>query len=148
MRKGFKNKQVSNVKFYFKLHLLSSIHRAAFKSITEKNYAQPAALYEMAVLAWIDTQQPARRYRPAATRICPDIVSREFARDPSSLPTSGNEEKETACWIHKKTNECEDWLKSITRWEKPFLFDIRIRIKVQRSMETLRWFKSKKGWEI
>jgi hypothetical protein len=96
-------------------------------NIEKYHYAQPAAIYEMAVLAWMDAQQLERRYRKAG-----DL----------------REQLEIDRWIRTKMSECDRWLDRVTTWEESFMFETRIRIKVQTSKETLQWFKKEKGWEI
>jgi hypothetical protein len=105
------------------------LHRLAFKGPTKDDYAQPAATYEMAVLAWVEAENPKLRKQ----------LSSEDAKE---LEIG---EKETKEWRRKKVEECEAWLDKVAKWEA-FVLDARIGMRVQTGMDTLRWVKRENGW--
>ncbi|OTA99837.1 hypothetical protein M426DRAFT_16068 [Hypoxylon sp. CI-4A] len=96
-----------------------AMDRLVFKGPTKDDYALPAAHYEMAVLAWVEVQQP---------------EARKEAND-------GDEGE----WLREKTEECQSWLDKVAKWEA-YILDARIGMRVQTGMDTLRWYKRERGW--
>ncbi|KAI0126082.1 breast cancer protein [Xylariales sp. AK1849] len=115
-----------------------SIDRLAFKGPTKDDYAQPAATYEMAALAWVEAQRPELRMQPR-----PD-TARSVKTDTTVSPE--DEKRAIDAWRRKKTDECQSWLEKVAKWEA-FVLDARIGMRVQTGTNTLRWFKRENGWE-
>ncbi|KAI1846654.1 hypothetical protein JX266_007227 [Neoarthrinium moseri] len=105
-----------------------AIDKLAFKGATKDDYAQPAATYELAVLAWVEVQKPEMR----------QTVDDEKSAD--------GEKKEIEDWRRKKTDECQAWLDKVAKWEA-YVLDARIGMRVQTGMDTLRWYKRENGWD-
>ncbi|KAI0172205.1 hypothetical protein GGR52DRAFT_458764 [Hypoxylon sp. FL1284] len=96
-----------------------AMDKFAFKGPTKDDYVQPAATYEMAVLAWAEVQKPELRRK--------------------------TDETEEEDWLREKTDECQSWLEKVAKWEA-FVLDARIGMRVQTAMDTLRWYKREHGW--
>lgn len=82
----------------------------------------------MAVLAWVEVQQPELRKTAAVGSV-----------------TTGDEKKDIDARQHKKTDECQMWLDKCAGWGS-YILDARIGMRVQTGMDTLRWFKRDRGW--
>lgn len=54
-------------------------------------------------------------------------------------------EENIAAYRKKKMEECEAQLEKVKAWEA-FVLDVRIGLRVQSGLETLKWFKGKMGW--
>ncbi|KAL7628409.1 Mitochondrial outer membrane protein iml2 [Parahypoxylon ruwenzoriense] len=99
-----------------------------FRGATKDDYPLPAANYELAVLAWIEVQNPEARR---------DVIAE------GDTPEDREEEEEE--WLREKTEECQSWLEKVAAWET-FVLDARIGMRVQTGMDTIRWFKRERGW--
>ncbi|KAH8168742.1 mitochondrial outer membrane protein IML2 [Sarocladium implicatum] len=97
-------------------HLIK-VDRAHFKGITD-DYILPTAIYEEAVLAWLECCKP-----------------------PAELSA-----EETAAYRRRKLEECEALLEQVRGWES-YSMDARIGMRVQSGFETLAWFRTKMGWK-
>lgn len=93
-------------------------NRTLFKGDNRDDWAAPAAHYELAVLAWKES--------------C----------DPQCWPTAT---KEVEAYRRAKVAECEKYLDQVRNWEA-FVLDARVGMKVQTGLDTIAWFKGKKGW--
>lgn len=100
-------------------------HRTAFDGKIHDDWAQPAAAYEMGVLAWMEVGQPGLK----------------------RLTTSSSSASKTDMdvWRRKKIGECQSWLDKCAGWGN-YLLDARIGIRVQTGMDTLKWYKRTNGW--
>ncbi|KAM0806562.1 putative Breast cancer protein [Seiridium cardinale] len=110
-----------------------AIDKTAFDGKIHDDWAQPAAAYEMAVLAWVEVEQPELRKKTVGTSI------------KSTGSATNGELKETDVWRRKKADECQAWLDKCAGWGS-YILDARIGMRVQTGMDTLRWYKRSKGW--
>lgn len=103
----------------------------------------------MAVLAWVDVQQPERRHNKAsADKVSADGVTADPSPESTSPSlASDDDQKEVDTWVRQKTDECHNWLDKAAKWET-YVLETRIGMRVQTGMDTLRWFKRDKGWEV
>lgn len=92
---------------------------AHFKGITD-DYILPTAIYEEAVLAWLECCNPPPK----------DLTRPE----------------EVAAFRRRKLEECEALLEQVRGWES-YSMDARIGMRVQSGFETLAWFRGKMGWK-
>ncbi|KAH6646567.1 breast cancer protein [Truncatella angustata] len=107
------------------LKTVLAIDKSAFDGKIHDDWAQPAAAYEMGVLAWVEVEQPGLR-RPTTS--------------------SRNANKtDIDVWRRKKTDECQNWLDKCAAWGS-YILDARIGMRVQTGMDTLRWYKRTMGW--
>ncbi|ORY62405.1 breast cancer protein [Pseudomassariella vexata] len=104
-----------------------TIDKLVFKGPTKDDYALPSAHYEMAAVAWAEVQH--QRLQLKISGITRDSV----------------EGKDADAQLMKKTAECHDWLDKVVKWEG-FVLDIRIGMRVQTGMDTLKWFRREQGW--
>lgn len=86
---------------------------AAFRGTGKEDYVMPAAVHELAVIAWDECCSP-----PAGT---PD---------------------EVAAYRRAKLNACQAELDKAKAWE-PFVLEARLGMRVQCGLETLAWFRRK-----
>lgn len=105
------------------------VDKIAFKGPLKDDYPQPAAHYEMAVLAWAEVQNP------------PALNGSSKGGDPEKDASEINDE-----WCRKKATECESWLNKVSNWEA-YVLDARFGMRVQTGNNTLQWYKRHKGWE-
>jgi hypothetical protein len=89
------------------------------------DYPLPAAHYEMAVLAWVEVQNPALRK-----------TANEADGD------QGLDENE---WRRKKTDECESWLDTVSKWEA-YILDARFGMRLNTGLDTIKWYRREHGW--
>lgn len=75
---------------------------------------------------------------PAATYELGAIAWEECCHPPSSA-------EDKLAYRKKKLEECEEYLDTVKNWES-YLLDMRIGLKVQSGIETIKWFKGKMGW--
>lgn len=97
-------------------YLLTCLRSSLFKGPSKNDYVLPAGIYEIGAIAW-----------------------EECCADPPA------EETDVNAYRRRKTEECEAQLMKVMGWEA-FALDIRIGLRMQSGMETLRWFKAKNGW--
>ena len=91
--------------------------RYDFKGPTKDDYVMPAAIQEMAAIAWAECGSP------------PEGSAKEVEE-----------------YRKKKLQECQEHLDNVKGWER-YLLDARIGMRVQSGLETLAWFRKKMGWE-
>lgn len=77
----------------------------------------PAAIHEVAAIAWAECGQP-----------------------PSDLDAS-----QTEAYQKEKVKECEDNLEKARLWEA-YVLDARMGMRIQCGLATLAWYRKKKGW--
>ncbi|KAH8650092.1 breast cancer protein [Xylariales sp. PMI_506] len=117
-----------------------AVDKASFKGPTKDDYAQPAASYEMAVLAWLEVRKPELRTKTTS----PEATAEESTGEAANSETP-DEEKEIEDWQRKKTAECQEWLDKASKWEA-FVLDARVGMKVSTGNDTLRWFRKDRKW--
>lgn len=61
-------------------------------------------------------------------------------------PPESTEEATTA-YRKEKLEECEEHLEKVKNWEA-YILDMRIGLKVQSGIETIKWFRGKMGWTL
>ncbi|CAJ2512765.1 Uu.00g008840.m01.CDS01 [Anthostomella pinea] len=108
------------------------LDKLAFKGPTKDDYALPAATYEMAVLAWVEGQNPELR-KASNTAAEKGSVSSKTTR-------TGEE-----AWMRKKLDDCQSWLDKVAKWEA-FILDARVGMRVQTGLDTVRWYRREHGW--
>ncbi|RYP78613.1 hypothetical protein DL769_003174 [Monosporascus sp. CRB-8-3] len=116
------------------LQEVMAIDRALFKGGTKDDYPPAAAHYEMAVLAWIDVQNPGLREAAPASGTTP-------GGDSAGTGTPQSEEE----WRRKKLDECQAWLDTLSRWEA-FILDARFGMRINTGLDTIRWYRKEHGW--
>ncbi|KAI0163782.1 breast cancer protein [Pestalotiopsis sp. NC0098] len=104
-----------------------AIDKTAFDGKIHDDWAQPAAAYETAVLAWVELQNANKAETTASS--------------------NGDATKDTDAWRRQKTDECQSWLDKCAGWGT-YILDARIGMRVQTGMDTLRWYKRVKGWSL
>lgn len=92
--------------------------RTLFKGDNRDDWTAPAAHYELAVLAWKESCDPA----------C-------WPEDATQAET----------YRRDKVAECDKHLNEVRNWEA-FVLDARVGMKVQTGADTIAWLKGKKGW--
>ncbi|KAF2998325.1 Mitochondrial outer membrane protein iml2 [Neopestalotiopsis sp. 37M] len=107
------------------LKTVLAIDKTAFDGKIHDDWAQPAASYETAVLAWVELQNGNKGETP--------------------LSTNGDNAQDLDAWRRKKTEECQSWLDKCAGWGA-YVLDARIGMRVQTGMDTIRWYKRTKGW--
>lgn len=60
-------------------------------------------------------------------------------------PPEGSSAEDRLAYRKEKLEECEENLDKVKNWEA-YLLDMRVGLKVQSGIETLKWFKNKMGW--
>ncbi|KAK6196553.1 hypothetical protein LQW54_011442 [Pestalotiopsis sp. IQ-011] len=103
-----------------------AIDKTAFDGKIHDDWAQPAAAYETAVLAWVELQN---------------------ANKAEVASSNGDATKDTDAWRRQKTDECQSWLDKCAGWGT-YILDARIGMRVQTGMDTLRWYERVKGWSL
>lgn len=83
----------------------------------------------MAVLAWIDVQNPELRDKPASGPASTEGIP----------PPSGEE------WRRKKLDECDAWLDTVSKWEA-FILDARFGMRINTGLDTIKWYRKEHGW--
>lgn len=86
----------------------------------------------MAVLAWVEVQNPELRKQLGA------------ANAESATTARTDEQIDIEAWRRTKTDECQSWLDKCTGWGH-YLLDARIGMKVQTGIDTLTWYKREKA---
>ncbi|KAJ3478578.1 hypothetical protein NLG97_g8543 [Lecanicillium saksenae] len=88
-----------------------------FKGGHKEDYVVPAAIHEIAAIAWAECDQP---------------------------PTDLDAEQIEA-YKKKKATECEENLEKARMWEA-YVLDTRLGMRVQAGLSTLAWYRKKKDW--
>ena len=99
------------------------INRSHFKGHNRDDYVPPSAHYEMAVVAWAESDRP------------PPPPSGDDAPAATTNPKAYRKEK---------LDECQSWLEKVFKWET-FVLDARLGIRVQTGLETLKWIREHHG---
>ncbi|KAH7039697.1 uncharacterized protein B0I36DRAFT_419243 [Microdochium trichocladiopsis] len=98
-----------------------AINKVDIKGPTKDDYPLPAAHYEMAVISWVEVQNP-QLYMSEAS----------------------DAEDETA-WKRKKLDECHTWLDTVGKWEG-YVLDARFGMRVNTGQDTLNWYRREHPW--
>lgn len=120
------------------------LYRTVFKGPTKDDYPPAAAHYEMAVLAWIDVQNPAlalQHSKPASEPVPASLTAAaEDGGSGASTPPVKEEE-----WRRKKLDECQTWLETVSKWEA-FILDARFGMRINTVLDTIKWYRKGHGW--
>ncbi|KAJ1334142.1 Iml2/Tetratricopeptide repeat protein 39 [Microdochium nivale] len=100
-----------------------AINKLDIKGPTRDDYALPAAHYEMAVISWVELQNPK-------------------LRKSESLDNTKAEEE---AWKRKKLDECHSWLDGVAKWEA-YILDARFGMRVNTGQDTLNWYRREHPW--
>ncbi|KAM3504616.1 hypothetical protein MY11210_008287 [Beauveria gryllotalpidicola] len=88
-----------------------------FKGAHKEDYVVPAAIHEVAAIAWAECGQPPADFDAAQTE--------EYQRT--------------------KVKKCEENLEKARVWEA-YVLDARMGMRIQCGLATLAWYRNKKGW--
>ncbi|KAM3432676.1 hypothetical protein MY4824_006413 [Beauveria thailandica] len=91
--------------------------RNVFKGGHREDYVVPAAIHEVAAIAWAECGQPPADFDAAQTE--------EYQRT--------------------KVKKCEENLEKARVWEA-YVLDARMGMRIQCGLATLAWYRKKKGW--
>ncbi len=91
--------------------------RNLFKGGHKEDYVVPAAIHEVAAIAWAECGQP-----------------------PTDLDAT-----ELEAYQKEKVKECEENLEKSRVWEA-YVLDARMGMRIQCGLATLAWYRKKKGW--
>lgn len=75
---------------------------------------------------------------PSATYELGAIAWEECCNPPETM-------EDVNAYRKQKMEECEGYLDQVKNWEN-FILDMRIGLRVQSGLETLKWFKGKMEW--
>ena len=132
-----------------------------FKGGNREDWPLPAAHYEMAVLAWIDVQNPELHLENGAPASGPAAEKRastwgfraaapakETAKENSvaegEISDEEKEEKEKQ-WRRAKIDECQSWLETVSKWES-YILENRLGVRINTGLDTIKWYRNEHTW--